>query len=183
MGGPELRFQALLAGAVDAAPINFLLSGRAKENKFRVLAYTGDFVTDVQLMIAAPTEKIRKFPDEVYRFVKATLKARRFQFENTSEAYKFYLELERLSDGTFAREGWEARLASSSPAAKLGVLTDEGMAESITAWKEQAVAAGRPIGGEGRPEDIYDFSFAKRALEELKAEGWDPKKYQYVTKR
>jgi ABC-type nitrate/sulfonate/bicarbonate transport system substrate-binding protein len=183
MGGPELRFQALLAGAVDAAPINFILSGRAKEKKFRVLAYTGDFVTDVQLMIATPVEKIRKYPDEIYRFVKATLKARRFQFENTGEAYKFYLELERLTDGKFAREGWEARLGSSSQVARLGMLSEKGMVESINAWKEQLALGGRPIAVEGRPEDIYDFSFAKRALEELKTEGWDPKKYQYVSKR
>lgn len=182
MGGPELRLQALLAGAVDAAPINFVLSGRAKEKNFRVLAYTGDFVTDVQLMIAAPVDKIRKSPDEIYRFVKATLKARRFQFENSAEAYKFYLELERLTDSKFAREGWEARLGSSSQAARLGILSEKGMIDSIKAWKEQLALGGRPLKIEGRPEDIYDFSFVKRALEELKAEGWDPKKYQYVTK-
>jgi ABC-type nitrate/sulfonate/bicarbonate transport system substrate-binding protein len=183
MGGPELRFQALLAGAVDAAPINFVLSGRAKEHNFRVLAYTGDFVTDVQLMIAAPVEKIRKYPDEIYRFVKATLKARRFQFENSGEAYKLYLELERLTDSNFARDGWEARLGSSSQAAKIGMLSDDGTVESINAWKDQLVSGGRPVAVEGRPEDIYDFSFTKRALEELKAEGWDPKKYQYVSKK
>jgi NitT/TauT family transport system substrate-binding protein len=183
MGGPELRLQALLAGAVDAAPMNFVLSGKAKEKDFRVLVYTGDFVTDVQLMIAAPLEKIQKSPEEVYKFVKATLKARRFQFENVSEAYKFYLELERLKDDKFAKEGWEARLGSSSQAARLGMLSQQGMIESIKAWKEQMSLGGRPIKGEGRPEDVYDFSSAKKALEEIKAEGWDPKKYRYFPKK
>jgi hypothetical protein len=37
--------------------------------------------------------------------------------------------------------------------------------------------------GEGRPEDVYDFSFAKRAHEEIKAEGWDAKKYHHVGKK
>jgi ABC-type nitrate/sulfonate/bicarbonate transport system substrate-binding protein len=183
MGGPELRLQALLAGAVDAAPVNFVLSGKAKEKDFRVLAYTGDFVTDVQLMIAAPIEKIQKAPEEVYRFVKATLKGRRYQFENLSEAYKFYLELERLSDSPFAREGWEARLANSSLPARLGVLSDQHMAESIKSWKEQLLLGGRPIKGEGRSEDVYDFSFTKRAIAELTAEKWEPKKYQYFPKK
>jgi ABC-type nitrate/sulfonate/bicarbonate transport system substrate-binding protein len=183
MGGPELRLQALLAGAVDAAPVNFVLSGKAKERDFRVLAYTGDFVTDVQLMVAAPVEKIQKAPEEVYKFIKATLKARKFQFENNVEAYKFYLDLERLSDGKFAREGWEARLRSSSPPARLGLLSEQNMADSIKAWKEQMALAGRPMKGEGRPEDVYDFSFAKRAHEEIKAEGWDAKKYHYVGKK
>jgi ABC-type nitrate/sulfonate/bicarbonate transport system substrate-binding protein len=181
MGGPELRLQALLAGAVDAAPMNFILSGRAKEKDFRVLAYTGDFVTDVQLMIAAPIEKFQKSPDDVYKFVKATIKGRKFQFENPPEAYKFYLELERLSDGKFAREGWEARLASSSSAARMGLLSEQGMTESVRAWKEQMALGGRPIKSE-EPSDIYDFSLVRRAHEEIKAEGWDAKKYQYVPK-
>ena len=91
LGGPELRLQALLAGVVDAAPLNFVLSGRV-EKDFKVLAYTGDFVSDVQLMVAAPTDKIKRSSEEVYKFIKATVKARKFQFENQPEAYKFYLE-------------------------------------------------------------------------------------------
>jgi ABC-type nitrate/sulfonate/bicarbonate transport system substrate-binding protein len=183
MGGPELRLQALLAGVVDAAPLNFVLSGRAREKDFKVLAYTGDFVSDVQLMVAAPTDKIKRAPEEVYRFIKATVKARKFQFENQSEAYKFYLELERLNDTKFAKEGWESRLKGSSPAARLAMLSDAGMLESIVTWKEQMALAGRPLKIEGRVEDVYDFAFAKRAHDEIKAEGWDAKKYQYVAKR
>jgi ABC-type nitrate/sulfonate/bicarbonate transport system substrate-binding protein len=183
MGGPELRLQALLAGVVDAAPLNFVLGGRARENNFKVLAYTGDFVSDVQLMVAAPTDKIKRSPEEVYKFIKATLKARKFQFENEPEAYKFYLELERLSDNKFAREGWEARLKGSSPEARLAMLSNAGMLESIVTWKEQMALAGRPLKIEGRPEDVYDFSFAKRAHEEIRAEGWDAKKYKYTPKK
>ena len=43
--------------------------------------------------------------------------------------------------------------------------------------------AGRPLKIEGRAEDVYDFSFAKRAHEEIKAEGWDAKKYRYTPKK
>ena len=183
MGGPEVRLQALLAGVVDAAPLNFVLSGRAREKDFKVLAYTGDFVSDVQLMVAAPTDKIKRSPEEVYKFIKATVKARKFQFENQPEAYKFYLELERLNDTQFAKEGWEARLKGSSPAARLAMLSDAGMLESIVTWKEQMALGGRPLKIEGRVEDVYDFAFARRAHDEIKAEGWDAKKYQYVTKK
>jgi ABC-type nitrate/sulfonate/bicarbonate transport system substrate-binding protein len=183
LGGPELRLQALLAGVVDAAPLNFVLSTRAREKDFKVLAYTGDFVSDVQLMVVAPLDKIKRSPDEVYRFIKATVKARKFQFENQPEAYKFYLELERLSDSKTAQEGWEARLKGSSPAARLAMLTSEGITESIATWKEQMALGGRPLKIEGRPEDVYDFSFVKRAHDELKAEVWDAKKYQYRPKK
>jgi hypothetical protein len=57
------------------------------------------------------------------------------------------------------------------------------MTESIKAWKEQIKMGGRPLKTEGRPEDVYDFSFAKRALDEIKAEGWDAKKYHYIRKK
>jgi ABC-type nitrate/sulfonate/bicarbonate transport system substrate-binding protein len=183
MGGPELRLQSLLAGVVDAAPLNFVLSGKAREKDFKILAYTGDFVSDVQLMVAAPVDKIKRSPEEVYKFIKATVKARKFQFENQPEAYKFYLELERLTDTKFAREGWEARLKGSSPEARLAMLSNAGMLESIVTWKEQLALAGRPLKTEGRAEDVYDFSLAKRAHDEIKAEGWDAKKYQYVPKK
>ncbi len=183
MGGPELRLQSLLAGVVDAAPLNFVLSGKAREKDFKILAYTGDFVSDVQLMVASPVDKIKRTPDEVYKFIKATVKARKFQFENQPEAYKFYLELERLSDTKFAREGWEARLKGSSPEARLAMLSNAGMRESIVTWKEQMALAGRPLKIEGRAEDVYDFAFAKRAHDEIKAEGWDAKKYNYVPKK
>lgn len=183
IGGPELRFQALLAGVVDAAPLNFILSGRAKEKNFHVLLYTGDFVTDIQLMIAAPVEKIQRSPEEVYKFVKATLKGRHFQFENPDEAYKFYLELEQLNDNKFARDGWEDRNRSSSQLARLGLLSEQAMVESIIAWKGQMALGGRPVKIEGRPEDVYDFSFAKRANEEIKTQGWDARKYHYIGKK
>jgi ABC-type nitrate/sulfonate/bicarbonate transport system substrate-binding protein len=183
MGGPELRLQSLLAGVVDAAPLNFVLSGKAREKDFKILAYTGDFVSDVQLMVAAPVDKIKRSPEEVYKFIKATVKARKFQFENQPEAYKFYLEIERLTDTKFAREGWEARLKGSSPEARLAMLSNAGMLESIVTWKEQLALAGRPLKTEGRAEDVYDFSLAKRAHDEIKAEGWDAKKYQYVPKK
>ena len=57
------------------------------------------------------------------------------------------------------------------------------MIESITAWKGQMKLAGRPLKVEGRPEDVYDFGFAKRALEEIRTDGWDARKYHYIAKQ
>jgi hypothetical protein len=63
----------------------------------------------------------------------------------------------------------------------MGLLSEQGMTESVRAWKEQMALGGRPIKSE-EPSDIYDFSLVRRAHEEIKAEGWDAKKYQYVPK-
>lgn len=183
IGGPELRFQALITGLVDAASLSFVLAGRAKEKDFRSLVYTGEFATDIQLLVATSIEKMQKSPDEVYKFMKATLKARKFQFENPDEAYKFYLELEGINDEKFGRDAWEDRRRSSSKEARIGLLSEETMIESIMAWKGQMKLAGRPLKVEGRPEDVYDFGFARRALEEIRMEGWDARKYHYIAKQ
>lgn len=183
IGTPPLRFQALVAGAVDAAPLNFMFAGRAKEKNFRVLVYSGDFLTDIQLTAAAPIEKIQKSPEEIYKFLKATLKGRYFQFENPDEGYKLFLELEGLSDGKFARDGWEEMRMRSSKEARVGLLSEETMMQSINDWKGQMKLGGRPLKIEGRPAEVFDFSFVKRANEEIKAEGFDPRRYHYSGKK
>ena len=182
IGPPPQRFQALVAGSVDAAPLNFTFAGRAREKNFRILVYTGDFLTDVQLTAAAPIERIQKSPEEVHKFLKATLKGRYFQFENPDEAYKLFLELDRLSDSKFAKEAWEERLMRSSKEARLGLLNEETMTQSIAEWKEQLKRAGRPLKIAGRPDEVYDFSFTRRVIGELNTEGFDPKKYRYIGK-
>lgn len=182
IGAPPMRFQALITGLVDAAPLNFIWFGRTKEKNFHSLVYSGDFVTDVQLTAAAPIEKLQKSPEEIYKFVKATLKGRYFQYENPEESYKFFLELEALNDSKFARDAWDELRMRSSKEARVGLLSKETTIASINDWKAQMKLAGRAPRIEGRAEDMYDFSFAKRADEELKAEGWDPRKYRYIGK-
>jgi ABC-type nitrate/sulfonate/bicarbonate transport system substrate-binding protein len=183
IGTPPLRFQALVAGAVDAAPLNFMFAGRAREKNLRILVYSGDFLTDIQLTAAAPVEKIQKSPEEIYKFLKATLKGRYFEFGNPDEGYKLFLELEGLSDSKFARDGWEERRMRSSKEARIGLLSEETAMQSIHEWKGQMKLGGRPLKIEGRPDEVFDFSFAKRANEEIKAEGFDPRRYHYSGKK
>jgi ABC-type nitrate/sulfonate/bicarbonate transport system substrate-binding protein len=183
IGSPELRLQALVAGVVDAVPLNFGLAGKARENRFRAIAYTGDFATDIQLLAAVPAERIDKSPAEIHKFIKPTLKARLFQFSNPDEAYKLFSELEGISDSAFARESFEERRTRSSTEARMGLLSEDTMTESINAWKGQMTLANRQIKLVGRPEDVYDFTFVRRALQEIRNEGFDPKKYRYLGKK
>jgi hypothetical protein len=43
---------------------------------------------------------------------------------------------------------------------------------------------GAPLKSDGRfrPEDVYDFSIAKRAYDDVRRQGFDSKKYRYVKK-
>ena len=53
--------------------------------------------------------------------------------------------------------------------------------QTIDRVREQLKLAGTPLKTERAltVDDLVDFSFAKRAYDEIKSEGWDRKKYQY----
>ncbi len=182
LGPPPYRLQGLLSGAVDAAPLNFLQSRQAQQQGFRILAYTGDFTSDIQVTAATATKKIQTSPNEVYKFVKATLKAQMFFLENPNdEAFRFYVDINKLRDPTQAREVYNARLKRSSELVRIGRVSDETVLQTIERVREQLKLAGTPLKGDRpiRIDDLVDFSFAKRAYEEIKADGWDKKKYSY----
>jgi ABC-type nitrate/sulfonate/bicarbonate transport system substrate-binding protein len=186
LGPPPLRLQALLAGLVHAAPLNFVMASKAQSQGFKILAYTGDFTSDVQLSVAAPVVKMQTAPEEVYRFVRATLKAQMFFFANPrDEAFKFFMEVNELTDQTVARDAWQARMRRSSDAARLGLLTQQTMEEQKNRVVEQLKLGGTPLEKAKfiRAEEAYDFSFAKRAYAELKAGGWETTKYRWSPKR
>ena len=57
------------------------------------------------------------------------------------------------------------------------------MVTNIDRVREQMRMAGAlPKGKDVTVEQVYDFSFAKRAYDELTAQKWDPMKYRYVKK-
>lgn len=185
IGPPHLRYQALLGGAVDAAPLTYLQSKAAQQKGFRLLAFTGDFILEVQLSVGAPQKTIQTSPEEVYKFVKAHLKALLFMFENPDEGLKFYMEAEKISDTNVAKDAWAEYLGRFSELARLGKVSEETMAEYKTQMIERLKLADPHLKVKEsiRPDEIFDFSFAKRAYEEIKSEGWNAKNYRYIEKK
>lgn len=185
MGPPHFRFQALLSGAVDAAPLTYRQSKDAQQKGFRLLAFTGDFISEIQLSAAAAQKTMQASPQEVYKFVKGTLKARLFMFENPDEGLKFYMDANKITDLNVAKDGWAEYLRRSSELARLGRLSDETMAEYIPQMIERFKLAdpNLKIKESIRAEEVFDFSLAKRAHEEIKSEGWNAKNYRYAPKQ
>jgi hypothetical protein len=57
------------------------------------------------------------------------------------------------------------------------------MQTNIDRVREQMKLAGAaPKGKDVTLDQVYDFSFAKKANDELAAQKWDPMKYRYVKK-
>lgn len=181
VGEPSVRFGALLAGTVDATLMSYGQAKQAEAKGFRILAYSGDFVSALAANLETSDEKIQKSPDEVYRVVKATLKGQLFFHNNPNEATKFMMEALRLTDFNQAREIWSDRSRQSSDLAKIGRASEETMTVNVERVRDQMrmVGAAQKLKGPIALDQVYDFSFVKKAYEELKAKKWDPMRYEY----
>jgi uncharacterized protein YerC len=145
------------------------------------MLYTGDFISEIGPGLATTDLKIKNAPEEVYRFLRATLKGYLVMYQNQEEALKFYMELQALNDLNAGREAWQARLQRTSESARTGIATEQAISDTIDQVKRSLDIGGAPLSTkELRPEAVYDFSFARRAIDELRAEKWDPKRYRYT---
>ena len=94
------------------------------------------------------------------------------------------MELLRLSDFNEAREIHRQRDKESSDLAKIGQASEESMIANIERVREQMRAMGAPtrVKGAVSLDQVYDFSFVKKAYEEIRASKWDPMRYEYTKK-
>jgi ABC-type nitrate/sulfonate/bicarbonate transport system substrate-binding protein len=184
LGEPSVRFGALLSGTVDATMITIGNARLAQAKGFRILLYSGDYVSSLSANLETSDDKIQSSPDEVYRVVKATLKGQIFYHRNANEATKFIMEALRLNDFNEAKEIWRERDKQASDLAKIGRASEEVMTTNIERVREQmrAVGATSRVKGPVTLDQVYDFSFAKKAYEEIRASKWDPMRYEYSKK-
>ncbi|HEY1267670.1 MAG TPA: ABC transporter substrate-binding protein [Candidatus Binatia bacterium] len=184
LGEPSVRLGALLAGTVDATMISIGMARQAQAKGFRILAYSGDYVSSLSANLEASDDKIQSQPDEVYRAVKATLKGHIFYHRNANESTKFIMESLRLTDFNEAKEIWRERDREVSDIARTGRASEEVMQVNIDRVRDQmrAVGAASRIKGPVTLDQVYDFSFVKKAYDEIRASKFDPMRYEYVKK-
>ena len=184
LGEPSVRLGALLSGTVDATMITIGNAKQAQAKGFRILAYSGDYVSALSANLETNDDKIQKSPDEVYRVVRATLKGQLFYHRNPNEAAKFIMEVLRISNFNDAKEIWLERDKQASELAKIGQASDEVMMVNIDRVREQmrAVGAATKLKGPVSLDQVYDFSFVKKVYEEIRTSKWDPMRYEYAKK-
>jgi ABC-type nitrate/sulfonate/bicarbonate transport system substrate-binding protein len=184
LGEPSVRLGALLGGTVDATMISVGMARQAQAKGFRILAYSGDYVSALSANLEASDDKIQSLPDEVYRVVKATLKGQLYFHRNPNETAKFIMEVLRINDFNEAKEIWRERDKQVSEVAKTGQASEDVMMVNIERVRDQmrAVGAVTRVKGAVSLDQVYDFSFVKKAYDEIRASKWDPMRYEY-TKR
>jgi len=184
LGEPSVRFGALLAGTVDATMITIGNARQAQAKGFRILLYSGDYVSALSANLETSDDKIQSAPEEVYKVVKATLKGQLFYHRNSNEAAKFIMEVLRIADFNEAKEIWRERDKQASDIAKTGRASEEVMTTNIERVREQlrGVGAASRIKGPVTLDQVYDFAFVKKAYDEIRASKWDPMRYEYSKK-
>lgn len=184
LGEPSVRFGALLSGTVDATMMTIGNARLAQAKGFRILLYSGDYVSALSANLETGDDKIQSTPDEVYKVVKATLKGQLFYHRNSNEAAKFIMEVLRIADFNEAKEIWRERDKQASDLAKIGRASEEVMTTNIERVREQlrGVGASSRVKGPVTLDQVYDFSFVKKAYDDIRASKWDPMRYEYSKK-
>jgi NitT/TauT family transport system substrate-binding protein len=89
MGGSETRYQALLAGQMDAATLSLPHSVIAKQQGFRFLGSAGDVLNIPFTGISTTATKIERNREQVKRMIQAQIDAMRWIKSKKSEAIRF----------------------------------------------------------------------------------------------
>ena len=159
-GNHPLRLSALQAGQIDGTIMTMPYNKMAVKMGFRELVHLREFIKTPQGGLVTTVQKIRNEPESVLRTVKAALMANRFLKENKSEFMKLLAKESGVNDPVVAELIHEEIVKLYSDT---GLVSDEAMQEFIANSKE-ALKVSREVS----ISEIADFSFARKALSELK---------------
>ena len=159
-GNHPLRLSALQAGQIDGTIMTMPYNKMAVKMGFRELVHLREFIKTPQGGLVTTVQKIRNEPDLVLRTVKAALMANRFLKENKSEFMKLLAKESGVNDPVVAGLIHEEIVKLYSDT---GLVSDEAMQEFIANSKE-ALKVSREVS----ISEIADFSFARKAVSEIK---------------
>jgi ABC-type nitrate/sulfonate/bicarbonate transport system substrate-binding protein len=159
-GNHPLRLSALQAGQIDGTIMSMPYNKMAVKMGFRELIHLREIIKTPQGGLVSTMQKIRGDPDSVLRAVKAALAANRFLKENKSEFMKLLARESGVQDAAVASLIHEEIVKLYS---ETGLVSDEAMQEFIATAKE-TLKSPREVSS----TEVADFSFARRALGEMK---------------
>jgi NitT/TauT family transport system substrate-binding protein len=100
MGGSETRYQALLAGQMDAATLSLPHSVIAKQQGFRFLGSAGDVLQIPFTGLSTTVTKIERNREQVKRMIQAQIDAMRWIKSQKTEAIRFLREFFSTDEAT-----------------------------------------------------------------------------------
>jgi NitT/TauT family transport system substrate-binding protein len=167
MGGNDMRFISLKGKVIQATLLDAANSYRAQKEGFNKLAAAGDYVSAyLSGGIVTSAERIKQAPDKIARFMTAALKGYLFFTRRREASINYTMQFLKTKD----REA-----VSAIYDANVKVMTRDGMVEEkvLQAVIDDAQRAAG-IKKEVRTAEYFDFSFLRKAREQLKGSGWKP---------
>ena len=166
MGGDDVRLNALRGKAIQATLFNPSTSIRAQRDGYPKLASAGQYVNYLQGGLTTTVDNIKQNPAKIARFMKASLKGLRYYLAKREAAINYTMAFLRLSDRDLAALLYDAE---SKPMLRDGT-TDEKILQPLIDDMKRVTKVNRDF----KVSDIFDFSFIRKANEELKSSGWKP---------
>jgi ABC-type nitrate/sulfonate/bicarbonate transport system substrate-binding protein len=166
VGATSTRFTALRAGTIDASPLSPPSSFLAQDAGFPVLLRTADHLEDIQASIVATDERLARQGDLVRRFMRATVKGQRVYLANRQEGITAIMEFTRHKDRELMARVYDDHMKTI---ARDGTISDR-LQHIVIERSKRLVNVTRDV----RPEEIFDFSYIRKAQAEVTQSGWTP---------
>ena len=167
MGGNDMRFISLKGKAIQATLLDAANSYRAQKEGFTKLALAGDYMSQYfSGGVVTAQEKLRQTPDKVEKFMTAALKGYLFFLNRREASINYMMEFLKTKD----RDAVSAIYDSSIKGVSRDGTAEEKVLETVIEDAKRSTGVKK----EFRPADFFDFSFLRKAREQLKTAGWKP---------
>ncbi len=166
MGGDDVRFMALKGKAIQATLMNPATSFLAQKDGFTRLASAGDYVNYVQGGVASTDEKLKQNPARTLKFIRASLKGLHYFMTKRDSSINYMMDIMKYKNRELAAAIYDYDTKFLLPD---GISSDKRL-QGIIDDARKSIGVTKEI----KVSDIFDFSFARKANEELKASGWKP---------
>ena len=163
MGGDDVRFPALKGKAIQATLFNAAASIRAQRDGYTKLASASEYVSAIQGGIAVTDERIKQQPAKIARFMRASLKGLSFFVDKRDASIKYMVDILKIKDRELVGSIYdtEARITVRNG------ISDDKILQPLIDDMKRTTKSQREM----KVSDVFDFSFARKAGEDLKASG------------
>ena len=167
MGSNESRLLALKGKAIQATLLDPVNSFRAQKEGFNRLAPAYEYVASyLGGGIVIADERVSPAPAKIARFLRAALKGFTFFINRREATIAHMMEFLKIKDPEVVAAIYDSDLRVMT---RDGTL-EERAAQNLIEEMKRTTGVRRDI----RAGDIFDFSFVRKAGDELKASGWKP---------
>ena len=166
IGSTSTRYSALRMGTIDASPLSPPSSFMAQDAGYPALLRFSDEIEDIQASIVTTDDRLARQGELVRRFMRATVKGQRVYLSNRQEAISAIMEFTRQKNLELIARAYEDHMKTI---ARDGTIP-ERLQRIVIDRSKRLVGVTREV----RPEEIFDFSFLRRAQTEVAQSGWTP---------